>query len=92
MTTQQKNNYLQKNNLINLWLQLLKSTKKSYIMQKMNPKFQMLKLPKGQKNLKIQKIKSIESIEIKKKKCLREQRNIGERMVTPKRIIHNYKC
>ena len=93
MTTQQKNNYLQKNNLINLWLQLLKSAKKSYIMQKMNPKFQMLKLPKGKKNVKIQKIKSIESIEIKKKKkCLQEQRNIGERMVTPKRIIHNYNC
>ena len=52
MTTQQKNNYLQKNNLINLWLQLLKSAKKSYIMQKMNPKFQMLKLPKGQKKFK----------------------------------------
>lgn len=84
MTTQQKNNYLQKNNLINLWLQLLKSAKKSYIMQKMNPKFQMLKLPKGQKNLKIQKIKSIESIEIKKeKKNVYENREIQEKEWLP---------
>ena len=36
----------------------------------------MLKLPKGQKNLKIQKIKSIESIEIKKKKNVYENREI----------------
>ena len=45
-------------------------------MQKMNPKFQMLKLPKGKKNVKIQKIKSIESIEIKKKKNVYKNREI----------------